>query len=95
MVGAQGRRGAVVNAAIAQEDAGINIGVVGVGAAAVPPRPPPVPIVIAVQPPGLPPLTPLEEVFTEIGFSANAARMLTSPNDQNIRLPSLALMDDA
>jgi hypothetical protein len=40
-------------------------------------------------------LTPLEEAFTEIGFSANAARMLTSPNDQNITLPSLALMDDA
>jgi methionine aminopeptidase len=40
-------------------------------------------------------LTPLEEAFTEIVFSANVARMLTSPNDQSITLPSLALMDDA
>jgi hypothetical protein len=88
MVGAQGQRGAVVNAAIAQAHAGINVGAAGVGVAAVPPGPPPVSIVIAVQPPGLPPLTPLEEAFTEIGFSADAARMLTSPNDQNITLPS-------
>jgi hypothetical protein len=70
-----------------------SIGVAGVGGAAVTAGPPPVPNVIAVQPPGLPPLTPLEEAFTEIGFSGDAARMLTSPNDQNITLPSLALMD--
>jgi hypothetical protein len=40
-------------------------------------------------------LTPLEEAFTKIGFSIDAARMLTSPNDQYITLPSLALRDDA
>jgi hypothetical protein len=40
-------------------------------------------------------LTQLEEAFNEIGFSADAAMMLTSPNDQNITLPSLALMDEA
>jgi hypothetical protein len=91
MVGALGRRVAVVNAAIAPANAGINVGAAGVGVAAVPPEPPPVP----VQPPGLPPLSPLEEAFTEIGFSADAARMLTSPIDQNITLLSLALMDDA
>jgi hypothetical protein len=84
MVAARGRRGAVVKAAIAQANAGINVGAAGVGVAAVPPGPPPVPSVIADQPPGLPPLTPLEEAFTEIGFSADAARMLTSPNDHNI-----------
>jgi hypothetical protein len=82
MVGAQGRRGAIVNAAIAQANAGINFGAAGVGVAAAPPGPPPVPIVIAVQPPGLPTLTPLE-AFTEIGFSDDAARMLKSPNDQH------------
>jgi hypothetical protein len=95
MVVAQGRRGAVVNAAIAQANTGINLGAAGVGAAAVVAGSPPVPNVIAVQPPGLSPLTPLEEACTEIGFSADAARMLTSPNDQNITLPSLALMDNA
>jgi hypothetical protein len=95
MVGARGRRGAVVNAAIAQAHAGTKVGAAGVGVAVVPPGPPPVPIVIPVQPPGLPPLTPPEEVTTEINFSADAARMITSPNDQNITLPSLALMDDA
>jgi hypothetical protein len=95
MVAAQGHRGAVVNAVIAQANAGINVGDEGFGVAAVAAGPPPVPNLIAVQPPGLPPLTPLEEAFTEIGFSINAARMLTSQNDQNITLPSLALMDDA
>jgi hypothetical protein len=95
MVGACGQRGAIENVAIAQANAGINVGVVGVGVAAVPPGPPPVPIGIALQPPGLPPLTPLEEAFTEIVFSANAARMLTSANNHNFTLPSLALMDDA
>jgi hypothetical protein len=95
MVAAQGQRGAVVNAAITQANAGVNVGAAGAGVAAVPPVPPPVPIVIAVQPPVLPPMTPLEEAFTDTGFSANAARMLTSPNDQNITLPLLALMDDA
>jgi hypothetical protein len=75
MVGARGQRGAVVNAAIAQAKAGINVKAAGVGVAAVPPGPPPVPNVIAVQQPGLPPLTPLEEAFTEIGFSADAAMM--------------------
>jgi hypothetical protein len=95
MVGAQGRRGAVVNAAIAQANAAIIVAAAGVGLAALPPGPPPVPIVIADQPPGLSPLTPLEEAFTETSFSANAARMLTSPNNQNINLPSLALMDEA
>jgi hypothetical protein len=95
MVGARGRRGAVVNAVIAQANVGINVGVAGVGGAAVPPGLPPLFIVIEVQPPGLPPWTPLEEAFTEIGFSADATRMLTSPNDQNITLPSLVLMDDA
>jgi hypothetical protein len=95
MVGAQGRKGAIVNAAIAQANAGINVEAAGVGVAAIPPGPPPVPILIDVQPPGLPQLTPLEEAFTEIDFSANAARMITSPKNQNITLPSLALMDDA
>jgi hypothetical protein len=95
MVAAQGLRGAVVNEVIAPVNAGVNVGAAGVGAAAVVVGPPPVPYVIAIQPPGLPLLTPLEEVFTEIVFSADAARMLTSPNDQNITLPSLALMDDA
>jgi hypothetical protein len=95
MVRARGRRGAVVNAAIAQANKVINVGAAGVGLAAVPKRAPPISILIAVQPPGLKPLTPLEEAFTEIGFSADAARMLTSPNNQNITLPSLALMDDA
>jgi hypothetical protein len=66
MVAARGRRGAVVNAAIAQGNVGVNIGVAGGGVAAVPPGPPPVPNVIAVQPAGLPPLTPLEEAFTKI-----------------------------
>jgi hypothetical protein len=95
MVAARGRIGVVVNAVIAQVNAGINNEDAGVGIAAAVAVPPPVPNVIAVQPPVLPPLTPLEEVFTEIGFSANAARMLTSPNDQNITLPSLALMYNA
>jgi hypothetical protein len=40
-------------------------------------------------------LTSLEEVLTEIVFSVNAARILTSQNNQNITLPSLALMDNA
>jgi hypothetical protein len=95
MVAAQGRRGAVVNAVIAQANAGINVGSAVVGIAAVVAGPPPVCNVIAVQPSGLPPLTPLEEAFTGIGFSVYASRMLTSPNDQNITLPSLALIDDA
>jgi hypothetical protein len=98
------RRGAV-NQVIAQANApvvpppggppaqaGGIIAAAGGGAA---PGPPPVPNVIAVQPPGLPPLTPLEQAFVGIGFSEDAARVLTSPNDQNITLPSLALMDDA
>jgi hypothetical protein len=95
MVEARGRRGAVANAAIAQANVGINVGVAGGGGSAVPPGPPPVPNVIAVQPAGLPPLTPLEEAFTKIGFSIEAARMLTSSNDQNITQPALTLMDDA
>jgi hypothetical protein len=92
---ARGRRGAVVNAAIAQTNAGIIVGNSGVGVEAVPPGPRPVPIVIAVLPPGLPPLTPIEEEFTQIGFSADASRMLTSPYNQKSTLPLLALMDDA
>jgi hypothetical protein len=95
MVAARGCRGAVVNAVIAKANAGINVGAAGVRIAAVVAGPPPVPNVMEVQPSGLPPLTPLEEAFTEIGFSVDAARILTSPNDQNITLPSLALMDDA
>jgi hypothetical protein len=95
MVGARGRRDAIVNAAFAKANVGNNVGFAGVGGAAVPPGLPPLPNVIAVQPPRLPPLTPLEEAFTEIGFSADASRILTSPNNQNITLPSLALMDDA
>jgi hypothetical protein len=95
MVVAQGRRGAVVNAVIAQEHAGINVGAAGVGITAAVAGPPPIPNVFAVQPPGLPPLTPLEETITEIGFLVDAARILTSPNDQNITPPSLALMKDA
>jgi hypothetical protein len=82
MVAERGCRGALVNAVIEQANAGINV-----GAATVVAGPPPVPNVIAVQPPGLAPLTPLEEAFTEIGFSANEARMLTSQNDQDITLP--------
>jgi hypothetical protein len=95
IVAARGRRGAIANAGIAQANAGINVGVAGVDVVAVPAGPPPFPNVIAIQPPGLPPLTPLEEAFTEIGNSANAARMLTSPNDQNITLPSLGLIYNA
>jgi hypothetical protein len=95
MVVARGRRGAVVNAAIAQANVETNVGLAGVGVVEVAAGPPPVPNVIAVQPPGLLPLTPLDKAFTEIGFSVDAARILTSPNDQNITLPSLALMDDA
>jgi hypothetical protein len=81
MVAARGRRVTVVNVAIAQANAGINVGVAGVGVASVAAGPPSVPNVIAVQPPGIQPLTPLEEAFTEIGFSVDAASMLTSPND--------------
>jgi hypothetical protein len=79
MVAARGRRGVVINAAIAQPTQESTLP--GVGVAAVAAGPPPVPNVIAVQPPGLPPLTPLEQAFTEIGFSVDAARMLTSPNN--------------
>jgi hypothetical protein len=95
MVAAQERGGAVVNAAIAQAKAVINVEIAGVGVAAVEAGPLSVPKVIAVQPPGLPPLTPLEVAFTEIGFLVDSARILTSPSDQNITLPSLASMDDA
>jgi hypothetical protein len=96
MVLPQGRRPEVVNLVIAQANApvvpparapaarfGINFGVARVGVAA---RTPQVPNVIAEQPPGLPPFTPLEEAFTEIGFSIEAARMLESLNNQNITL---------
>jgi hypothetical protein len=81
MVAAQGRIGAVVNAAIAQANAGINVGVAGVGVVVVASGPPPVPNVIVAQPSKMPTLTTLEEAFTEILFSVEAARMLTSPND--------------
>jgi hypothetical protein len=71
---------------------GINFGAAGAGVVA---GPPPVPNVIAIQPPGLPPLTPLDQAFVGIGFLEDAARILTSLDNQNITLPSLALMDDA
>jgi hypothetical protein len=54
-----------------------------------------VPNVIAVQPSGLPLLTPLEATFTKFGFLIKAARMLASPNNQNITLPSSVLINDA
>jgi hypothetical protein len=76
----------------AQANSGSNVGVAGVGVAE---GPPPVFNFIAVQAPGLPLLTQLEEKLTEIGFLVNAARILKSPNNQNITLHSLALMDDA
>jgi hypothetical protein len=95
MVAARRRRGAVVNKATAQTNAGINVGVAGVGVEAVAAGPSPVTNVIAVKPPGLPRLTPLEEAFTDIEFSVDTSRMLTSPNNQSITLPSLALMDNA
>jgi hypothetical protein len=73
MVAARGRRASVFNAAIAQVNTpavpppggpvgqdGINAGAAGAGVAA---GPPPVPNVVAVQPPGLPPLTALEEAI--------------------------------
>jgi hypothetical protein len=83
MVAAQERGGAVVNAAIAQAKAVINVEIAGVG-------------VVAVEAgPLSPPLTPLEVAFTEIGFLVDSASILTSPSDQNITLPSLASMDDA
>jgi hypothetical protein len=85
MVESQGRRAAAMNAAIAQANTpaalppvgpvgqgGINFGAAGAGVAA---SSPPVPNVIAVQPPGLPSLTPLEEALIGIGFSEEASRM--------------------
>jgi hypothetical protein len=95
----------VVNQVIAQANAsavpppggppaqvGGNVAATGGGAAA---GSPPVPNVIAVHPPGLPPLTPLEQAFVGIGFTKVAARVLISPDNQNIMLPSLALTEDA
>jgi hypothetical protein len=90
MVASGGQQGVLVNAVIAQANAGIIVPAAG---AVISAGPPPVPIVIAVQPLGLPPLAPLEAAFTEIRFSVNAARVLTAPNNNNITQPSLALMD--
>jgi hypothetical protein len=70
----------------------INVGVPVVGVAAGLPL---VPNDIVNQPPGLPQLAPLEEEYTKIGFLIKAARMLASPNNQYITIPSLARMDDA
>lgn len=56
---------------------------------------PPLPLLPLVEPAMPPPLTPLEEAFMEIGFSENGARILASPNDENITLLSLATMGDA
>jgi hypothetical protein len=95
MVAAGGQRAAVANSAIAQANVPavsppsgpasqgrINLGAEGAGMAA---GPPPVPNVIAAQPHGLPLLTPSEEALIGIGFSKEAARILTSPNDQKFR----------
>jgi hypothetical protein len=49
MLAAQGRRGAVVNAAIAQANAGIKVVIAEVGAAAVAAGPPPVPSVLLIN----------------------------------------------
>jgi hypothetical protein len=51
MVAAQGRRGVVVNAAIVQANAAVNVGVAGVGVAAVVVEPPPIPSFIAFKNP--------------------------------------------
>jgi hypothetical protein len=104
MVLPQGRRPAEVNAVIAQANVplvppvgglaakvGINIELAGVGVSV---KPIPVPNVVAAQCHRLTRLTPLE-VLTKIRFLIETARMLASPNNQNITFPSLGLRDIA
>jgi hypothetical protein len=56
------------------------------------PQPTPLPPII----PGvtLPPLTPLEAAFVNIGFSEAGARLLASTEGENIPLESLSPMED-